>query len=200
METGYRESTAGSKWHACLPPRFSFTHTLPSAIPGLNHFEHENEPTLDHAVGIDLMIKRLENIEEQISSLKADLQQTRASSSKRANPNSNDGQSSSLRPDPHLNRNLVPRSLGKHFVEDATGATIFLGSHSDPPAALGCRNPSGDGISSDDLFLDQIAPRAYPFTSMWGPDAGAADICWTLPEDSDIVRYVPTQILQCNSI
>ncbi|KAJ5524082.1 hypothetical protein N7494_010732 [Penicillium frequentans] len=159
-----------------------------NAIPGLDPFEHENEPTSDHAVGIDLMIKRLENIEEQISSLKAELQ-TRASSSTRANANSNDSQSPTLRLNPHLNRNLVPRSPGKNFVEDATGATIFLGSHSDPPAALGCRNAPGDGVLSDDLFLDQIAPRAYPFTSMWGPDAGAADICWTLPDDSDIVRY-----------
>ncbi|KAJ5536016.1 hypothetical protein N7513_009202 [Penicillium frequentans] len=160
-----------------------------NAMPGLNPFEHENEPTSDHAVGIDLMIKRLENIEEQISSLKAELQQTRTSSSTRANLNSNDSQSPTLRLNPLLNRNLVPRSPGKNFVEDATGATIFLGSHSDPPAALGCRNAPGDGVLSDDLFLDQIAPRAYPFTSMWGPDAGAADICWTLPDDSDIVRY-----------
>lgn len=165
-------------------------------MPGLNPFEHENEPTSDHAVGIDLMIKRLENIEEQISSLKAELQQTRTSSSTRANLNSNDSQSPTLRLNPLLNRNLVPRSPGKNFVEDATGATIFLGSHSDPPAALGCRNAPGDGVLSDDLFLDQIAPRAYPFTSMWGPDAGAADICWTLPDDSDIVRYVPIQIIQ----
>ncbi|KAJ5992104.1 hypothetical protein N7451_007828 [Penicillium sp. IBT 35674x] len=169
---------------------------LYSAVPVLDHSEHENEPIPDHTAGIDLMIKRLENIEEQISSLKADLQQTRANSSKRIDIKSNHSQSSTLRLNPHLNRNLVPRSPGKAFVEDATGATIFLGSNSDPPAALGCRNAPGDGVLSDDLFLDQIAPRTYPFTSMWGPDAGAAEICWTLPDDSDIVRYVPIQILQ----
>lgn len=181
---------AGSMSHTHLPPKPTFNHKLPSATPRLDYFEHENEPTPEHTAGIDLMIKRLENIEEQISSLKADLQKSRASSSTKTNPNSNDSQSSTLRLSPHMTGSFVPRSPGKNFVEDATGATIFLGSHSDPPAALGCRNPPGDGILSDDLCLDQIAPRTYPFTSMWGPDAGAADICRTLPDDSDIIRYV----------
>lgn len=143
------------------------------------------------------MIKRLENIEEQISSLKADLQQTRVTASTRTNVRSSNNQSSTSRLNPDLNTHVVPRSPGKNFVEDATGATIFLGSHSDPPAALGCRNAPGDGILSSELFLEQIAPRAYPFTSMWGPDAGAADICRTLPDDTDIVRYVPIQTIIC---
>ncbi|KAJ6110840.1 hypothetical protein N7486_003075, partial [Penicillium sp. IBT 16267x] len=180
-------------------PPFSIKTKLyslfPSALPGLNHIEHENEPTPDHTAGIDIMIKRLENIEEQISSLKADLLQTRAGTSMETNLNGfDDSQSSYLRLNPHLGRHFVPRSPGKNFVEDATGATIFLGRHSDPPAALGCRNAPGDGILSDHLFLDQIAPRTYPLTSMWGPDAGAAEICRTLPDDSDIIRY--SQIYQ----
>ncbi|KAJ5637542.1 Zn(II)2Cys6 transcription factor [Penicillium lividum] len=160
-----------------------------NTIPGLDHSENDNESSPDHTASIDLMIKRLENIEEQISSLKADLKKSRSNSRTGANFNSHDSQSSNLQLKMHLTTNFVPRSPGKNFVEDATGATIFLGGHSDPPAALGCRSAPGDGIPSDDLLLDQIAPRAYPFTSMWGPDAGAADVCWTLPEDSDIVRY-----------
>jgi hypothetical protein len=136
------------------------------------------------------MIKRLESIEEQISSLKAELQQTRAGTSINTDLSPHEIRTSNSRPNPHMTKNFAPRSSGKNFVEDATGATIFLGSHSDPPAALGCRNAPGDGILSDDLFLDQIAPRMYPFTSMWGPDAGAADICRTLPDDSDVIRYV----------
>ncbi|KAJ5777376.1 Zn(II)2Cys6 transcription factor [Penicillium odoratum] len=160
-----------------------------NTIPGFDHSENDKEPSPDHTAGIDLMIKRLENIEEQISSLKADLKKSRANSSTGTNFNCHDSQSSNLQLNPHLATHFIPRSPGKNFVEDATGATIFLGGHSDPPAALGCRSAPGDGIPSDDLFLDQIAPRTYPFTSMWGPDAGAADVCWTLPEDSDIVRY-----------
>ncbi|KAJ5649228.1 Zn(II)2Cys6 transcription factor [Penicillium longicatenatum] len=167
--------------------------SLPSTRPAIGN-EHENESTADHTIGIDLMIKRLEGIEEQISSLKAELQQTHAGTSINTDLNSHEIRTSNSRINPHMTKNLAPGLSGKNFVEDATGATIFLGSHSDPPAALGCRNAPGDGILSDDLFLDQIAPRMYPFTSMWGPDAGAADICRTLPDDSDVIRY--SQIYQ----
>lgn len=73
-------------------------------------------------------------------------------------------------------------------MEDATGATIFLGSHSDIPAALGCRQPSRDMALTDALVLDQLVPRTYPFTSLWGPEAGTGEICKTLPDDSDIIR------------
>lgn len=83
----------------------------------------------------------------------------------------------------------VGKSPGRHVLEDATGATIFLGSHSDNPLALGCREAS---VSGDALFQDaminQFVPRAYPFTSLWGPDATIQDVCETLPDDSDMIR------------
>ncbi|KAL4934227.1 Zn(II)2Cys6 transcription factor [Aspergillus undulatus] len=79
---------------------------------------------------------------------------------------------------------------GRHVVEDATGATIFLGSHSDTPLALGCREASASG---DTMFhggsIDHFVPRAYPFTSLWGPEASAKDVCETLPDESDMIRY-----------
>ncbi|KAJ5757139.1 fungal-specific transcription factor domain-containing protein [Penicillium nucicola] len=158
------------------------------SIPEKDHAEYENEHATAHTAGIDLMIKRLENIEEQISSLKADLQQNRYSTSMRPEPVS--PQASPERPNRCSTRPFVPaKSSGKHFIENATGATIFLGSHSDSPAALGCRSVSGDAMLSGNLFLDQVVPRTYPFTSLWGPDVDAGEVCRTLPDDSDIIRY-----------
>ncbi|KAJ5123594.1 hypothetical protein N7448_009691 [Penicillium atrosanguineum] len=135
---------------------------------------------------MDLMISRLESIEEQISSLKADLIQTRAhgsSSTEKILPHSNTSANLSHR------ATALAKSPGMHFLEDATGATIFLGSHSDIPAALGCRLSSGGTTINDSFVLDQVVPRTYPFTSLWGADAGPNEICRTLPEDVDIMRY-----------
>lgn len=135
------------------------------------------------------MIARLSKIEDQISSLKADLLQTRTSST---TPASLDPGSTATPPSNLLSSSrgssAPGKSSGKHFVEDATGATIFLGSHSDIPAALGCRHPSRNVAFTDALVLDQLVPRTYPFTSLWGPEAGAEEICMTLPDDSDIIR------------
>ncbi|KAJ5674207.1 Transcription factor [Penicillium macrosclerotiorum] len=133
------------------------------------------------------MIKRLESIEEQISCLKADLLQSHVknvgTAAAHASPEST--ASFSLRDKP----SVPAKSSGKHFVEDATGATIFLGSHSDIPAALGCRQASRDAPMPDAFVLDQLVPRTYPFTSLWGPEAGAGEVSMTLPDDSDIIRY-----------
>lgn len=38
-------------------------------------------------------------------------------------------------------------------------------------------------------MMDQFVPRAYPFTNLWGMDATAQNVCETLPDDSDIIRY-----------
>lgn len=135
---------------------------------------------------MDLMISRLENIEEQISSLKAGLIQTRANGSL---------PTGETRPHANTSANLSQRATalakapGMHFLEDATGATIFLGRHSDIPAALGCRQSPGGTTINDPFILDQVVPRTYPFTSLWGADAGPNEICRTLPEDVDIMRY-----------
>lgn len=136
--------------------------------------------------GIDLMLNRLEAIEAQISALKADLQDSRKALVPR------DQDSSKLRMAHEPSGSLrTAQSLGRNFVEESTGATIFLGNHSDPPAALGCRKV-GDTIIPDALLLEQVMPRTYPFTSLWGPDVDAAEICGTLPDDSDIIRYAST--------
>ncbi|KAJ5623789.1 Transcription factor [Penicillium lagena] len=122
---------------------------------------------------VSSMIRRLENIEEQISCLKADLQQTQSGTYK-GGPQMPERASSSRRasrPDP---------SPGKLFFEDTTGATVYLGSHSDPPATLGL---------NDAILIDQLAARTYPFTNLWRPGAGALEICQTLPDDENIIRY-----------
>ena len=38
--------------------------------------------------------------------------------------------------------------------------------------------------------MDQFVPRAYPFTNLWGSDAAIKDVCETLPDDSDMIRYL----------
>ncbi|CEJ62499.1 hypothetical protein PMG11_10996 [Penicillium brasilianum] len=158
----------------------------------LEHGNAASQYNQSNALSIDLMIARLSKIEDQISSLKADLLNSRTDSPSSAT--SNQYLNASFNPNPNLpsssNRSpAMGKFSGKHFVEDATGATIFLGSHSDIPAALGCRKPSRDVSITDTLVLDQLVPRTYPFTSLWGPEAGTGEICMTLPDDSDMIRY-----------
>ncbi|KAJ5825927.1 Zn(II)2Cys6 transcription factor [Penicillium riverlandense] len=147
---------------------------LPRASePGIGDDMTGGQNAVSDTQDISSMIKRLENIETQISSLKADLQQIRCGSTE-GGPHVPPQASSPRR----LSR--PAKSPGRHFVEETTGATIYLGSHSDPPAALGL---------SDALVVDQLVPRTYPFTNLWRPEAGAGEICKTLPEDEDIIRY-----------
>ncbi|KAK4031515.1 fungal-specific transcription factor domain-containing protein [Parachaetomium inaequale] len=110
---------------------------------------------------------------DQIAALKADLR----ASTRTASPGSS--------PRPGVRTSKPP---GRHFVEDATGATIFLGSHSDTPLALGCRQAATPG----DAMVDHFVPRAYPFTNLWGSGAAVKEVCETLPDDSDTIRYWQT--------
>lgn len=94
-------------------------------------------------------------------------------------------------------------SSGKQFVEEATGATIFLGKRADPPLSLGCYQdpspiflggdlgPNGPGGSEAGgrIHEVQLTPRTYPFTNLWTPEAKLGDVCRTLPCQSDIIRY-----------
>ncbi|KAJ6001542.1 hypothetical protein N7522_006769 [Penicillium canescens] len=132
------------------------------------------------------MISRLERIEAQISSLKADLRAMSADAS--ASPSSTATKNRLRHHDTHPG--LHSRLPGRHVIEDATGATIFLGSQSDTPLTLGCREgtTSGDTMLHNAL-MDQFVPRAYPFTSLWGPEASVREVCETLPDESDIIRY-----------
>lgn len=78
---------------------------------------------------------------------------------------------------------------GSHVVELATGATIFLGSRSDPPSVLGCRNTTASGaLQGDNSGLDQLAPKTYSFASPWARQTTTADTAKVLPDDSDIIR------------
>ncbi|CCC14055.1 hypothetical protein SMACR_08504 [Sordaria macrospora] len=96
----------------------------------------------------------------------------------------------------------TPLSRGKQFVEEATGATIFLGKRADPPLSLGCfQDPAPLFSLGGDLGLNgpgsgggrhhevQLTPRTYPFTNLWTPEAKLGDVCRTLPCQSDIIRY-----------
>ncbi|KAJ5779104.1 Transcription factor [Penicillium paradoxum] len=137
--------------------------------------------------GIDLIISRLDKMDKQISSLKTELRQSRFNSGSDTIAQDN---SASTSISPHMRKgSTLAKSPGKHFVEDATGATIFLGSHSDPPVALGCRQAGNDSMLNDSILLDQLVPRTYPFTNLWKPEPGAGEICETLPDESDIIRY-----------
>lgn len=136
--------------------------------------------------GIDLILSRLDKMDKQISSLKAELRQTRSSSVPDTIQQANSA-SASLSPY-MMKGSTLAKSPGKHFVEDATGATIYLGSHSDPPVALGCRQAGSDSMLNDSMLLDQLVPRTYPFTNLWKPEPGAGEICETLPDESDIIR------------
>lgn len=40
-----------------------------------------------------------------------------------------------------------------------------------------------------DALIDQFVPRTYPFANLWGAEATAKNVCETLPDDSDIIRY-----------
>lgn len=124
------------------------------------------------------MISQLEEIERKISGLKKEIQKMHAASSSPLGV-------ASTPASPRL-RNKSP---GRHVVEDATGATIFLGGNSDTPLALGCREAftSGDSMVHE-AIINQLVPRAYPFTSLWGPEASVKDVCETLPDESDIMR------------
>lgn len=135
------------------------------------------------------VLQRLERIEEHIAGIKADLRrqveddngQTATVDSSKGTPMS---EAASLAP--------PPKPPGRHFVEHNTGATIFLGSHADPPAALGllslslfdpfCRSKQDCAVATEP------APRTYAFTNLWGPDVGITEVCNTLPADRDLVR------------
>lgn len=131
------------------------------------------------------MISRLEKIEEQIASLKADLTRTSTVDSARSSRALSEMHQANddTKPEPSLKR-----SHGRRVVEDPTGATIYLGNHADAPLSLGSQaTATGDAILSDGL-LDQFVPRAYPFTTLWGLDANIQNVCETFPDDSDVIR------------
>ncbi|KGO57839.1 hypothetical protein PEX1_019770 [Penicillium expansum] len=134
------------------------TSTLSISGEDQSVYINEND---NYTPGIDLILIRLEKMDQQISSLKEELQQTRLNS-------------------------------GSALHRDATGATIFLGSHSDPPVALGYRKAGSDPILNDAMLLDQLVPRTYPFTNLWKQEPGAGEICETLPDESDIIRINDT--------
>ncbi|RAK92954.1 Zn(II)2Cys6 transcription factor [Aspergillus costaricaensis CBS 115574] len=138
------------------------------------------------------MISRLEAIEEQIASLKADLLATAAATTTTpaSQPSPRTGSVVRL---PGMRVRPASKSPGRYVVEDATGATIYLGRHADAPLALGCRQTTISAMTGDlslqDVLINQCMPRAYPFINLWGAEATLSDVCQTLPEDSDVIRY-----------
>ncbi|KAK6212015.1 hypothetical protein LQW54_005543 [Pestalotiopsis sp. IQ-011] len=120
----------------------------------------------------DLVIKRLEKIEEQISSIKADLKLKAQNRSAEAAAHDRESARGPA------------KAAGQHFLERDTGATIFLGSHADPPTALGLMPLFGPSSA-----FDGLAPRTYAFANLWTPEIDIEEVCKTLPEDRDIIRY-----------
>lgn len=121
----------------------------------------------------DLVIKRLEKIEEQISSIKADLKLKAQNRSAEAAAHDRESARGPA------------KAAGQHFLERDTGATIFLGSHADPPTALGLMPLFGPSSA-----FDGLAPRTYAFANLWTPEIDIEEVCKTLPEDRDIIRCV----------
>lgn len=122
----------------------------------------------------DLVIKRLEQIEEQISSIKADLKRKAQGQSQENTASARSRDSAARGP---------AKAAGQHFLERDTGATIFLGSHADPPTALGLMPLFGPSSA-----FDGLAPRTYAFANLWTPEIDIEEVCKTLPEDRDIIR------------
>lgn len=145
---------------------------------------------------IDVTISRLEKIEHEISALKADLIRKRGAQP--SPPSTIEVATPQVQSVQHAHdgigntRQVTPiasgTSPGTRFVEDTTGATIFLGSHSDPPLVLGCRR-AGEGEMGSAL-LDQMMPKTYPFADLWRTAVRPEEICQALPNDSDVLRYV----------
>ena len=141
------------------------------------------------------VLAQLEKIEQHISSLKSDLRRGRTVPTL-ASPNQL-GDATLLESTKEwatrIQNDTIPAILsGEHVIEAATGATIFLGSHSDPPLVLGCRPRPEEGAGPVDSSIscpDQLAPKAYPFASLWAPDTSLSEIARVLPDDSDIIRY-----------
>ncbi|KAH8195891.1 hypothetical protein TruAng_009937 [Truncatella angustata] len=119
----------------------------------------------------DLVIQRLEHIEEQITSIKADLK--RQAQNKPATTPSSPGYIQ-----------IPAKSVGQHFIERDTGATIFLGNQADPPSALGLLP-----LLAANTVAEEPAPRTYAFTNLWAPEVRLDEVCKTLPEDRDMIRY-----------
>lgn len=160
---------------------------------GLNEFDSisallPNRDALAAVEDMDITIRRLEKIEQEISTLKRDLIQRRRERDIRSASDVQTPRSQSIAgPGESSMRDGSQAIHGARFFEETTGATIYLGSHSDPPLALGCR-AGGDAI--DGALLDQLMPRTYPFSDLWRPAVRAEEICQALPGDSDILRYV----------
>lgn len=125
------------------------------------HHEHEDP---------DLVIQRLETIEEQITSIKADLKQRSKERLVATSATFGSGQ-------------ILSKPPGQHCIERDTGARIFLGSYADPPSALGLMSMMSPGN-----VLGALTPRTYAFTNLWAPEVGLEEVCKTLPEDRDMIR------------
>lgn len=143
----------------------------------------------DLSPDIQLTIKRLEEIEGQISSLKADLLCGKKASESGTTLIDHVDYDASTLPS-----NAFARRWGRRYIEGASGAAIFLGGRADPPVTLGCHDDplriSEDGLSLENIMMpEQLAPRTYPFTNLWTAEASLRDVCRTLPHNSDIIRY-----------
>ncbi|PWY66302.1 Zn(II)2Cys6 transcription factor [Aspergillus eucalypticola CBS 122712] len=175
-------SEAGNEDHAPFPstdvPQEPFQNLHSTNLGSDSSVAAPKGPTVS-------LIARLEAIEDQISSLKADLLATAATASTPASQPS---------PLPGMRVRPASRSPGRYLIDDATGATIYLGRHADAPLALGYRQTTttsamtGD-FSLQDALINQCMPRAYPFINLWGAGATVQDVCETLPDDSDVIRY-----------
>ncbi|SPO03130.1 uncharacterized protein DNG_05812 [Cephalotrichum gorgonifer] len=162
--------------------------------------ETTKDPTRDNtAVDANHVLGELEKIEKHIASLKSDLLLTGRTPT--SNPHlsptgASHSQHSSLAKTTaewaaRVQDTAIPAILsGGHALEGATGATIFLGSRSDPPLVLGCRPvPAHGHPDPDNSGPDQLVPKAYPFASLWSQETSLSDIARVLPDDSDILRY-----------
>ncbi|KAK9775040.1 hypothetical protein SCAR479_08314 [Seiridium cardinale] len=147
---------------------------VPSAVPVESRAELAGRGFIDDGKEDEdpnLVIQRLENIEEQITSIKADLRRQAQNRSAGASTSSGSTQ-------------IPAKAAGQHFIERDTGATIFLGSEADPPSALGLIS-----LFDPSTAAHGIQPRTYAFANLWAPEIGLDEVCKTLPEDRDMIRY-----------
>ncbi|KFY96814.1 hypothetical protein V500_02296 [Pseudogymnoascus sp. VKM F-4518 (FW-2643)] len=180
------------------PPPENSQQLLNSPYP--NNNKQALDPSGQKPLGLnlsaaDVLLSRLHGMEEAISALKTEILTQKLSSAEpevtgcemQANYNRLSSGVQDYFPG-NQDAASPARSSGRHVVEDSTGATIYLGSNSEPALLLGCRQGLDCGAMEWDS-LGQLAATTYPFANVWGGDVRISDVLHTLPTHSDTMRY-----------
>lgn len=137
--------------------------------------------------GLQQMVARMGKLEEELSLLRKGLVHLLTRNEGSSTPADSPAVvGTSLRTDADDRAAELAMTPGKFCIDTVTGATIFLGSHSDPPSVLGCVQPLSDSVHTlNGLLPDYLMPKTYAFENIWA-EVSVPIVCRTLPSDSDI--------------